>query len=1043
MDISQKTNRVLHFISLCLILILIRTWYLGVVQHDYHVEQSKKPQRRVTIEKADRATIHDRFGIPMAVNKIQYNAAVCYANIRQIPTVIWKKNEDGKRVKVPARTQYVAELAQMLGKELGLDVTKIEDTIHGKAAMLPHTPFVIKEDISEEQYYRLKMLEKDWLGLQTERVSRRHYPLGKVGCAVIGYLGPIDPMKYLQIAHEINTLEDYLTSRQRNENPFLPEGFHSPEEVYQRFIELQEKAYTMNDLIGKSGVEAAYEEALRGYYGKRVYEIDTKGTRLQELAGSRESLSGKKITLTLSAELQDFAEKLLSSIEGSRPEGQLDETWMRGGAVVAMVPQTGEIVALASYPLFDPNDFIPTRDADLKKEKEFAVRKWLENEGYLSAIWDGKRHVEREYFSFIKGEYIEEKIPLTWEKYLQAVLPKNGPLHVVMQRIGDIRSALQIQEIGIHHPVLKELLEDDRLLIMDLCHLIAPQELFELELIPVLGHLSLGEHRLDQQHAMQLLGQIKEEVQELFYDFDFSDWRNEYFKEYLKTKRQEEKSQKRYARPYTDYLDSVEKKFFSAFWDAYKSFFLYTTLTGQVPISLEEHPQLQPYFAYLKDFHQAKISQEASSLKQKLGKLTMPLSVAYLKTLRSFDDLTAPLQGKYTNLRTHEGEPLEKDLASAFYPLYGYGFSRSQAFLQTSAQGSVFKLVTAYQAMMERYEKKKDLNPLVLIDDLQGDQLTNYGTQVLGYALDGTVYHRNYKGARLPRSSHGGMGRIDILGALEQSSNLYFAITAGEHIQNPMTLAKTAQLFGLGEKTGIDLPSEGRGNLPNDLDTNRTGLYSFSIGQHTLEVTPLQTAVMLSTFANQGIVVRPHVLKQTEGPERVIQYEPLSSTLEKLFTTTTVDKKENIVYACPTKVVRTLPFPNEVFHYITEGMLRVVNGARGSARPSAMRNLYDHPSALRDYIEMYPDMIAKTGTAQVGYKQTVSKAASAIMKKHVWMAAISYKKSQLISQKTYDDPELVVIVFLRFRQSGREGGTIAAQVIKKWRELQAKYEGSL
>src|SRR6185295_2214025 len=154
MDISKKANRVLHLISLCLILILIRTWYLGVVQHDYHVMQSKKPQRRVIIEKAERATIYDRFGIPMAVNKIQYNASICYANIRQIPSTIWKKAEDGNKVRVAARVEYISELAQMLSRELGLDVTKIEDIIHGKAAMLPHTPFAIKEDITEEQYHR-------------------------------------------------------------------------------------------------------------------------------------------------------------------------------------------------------------------------------------------------------------------------------------------------------------------------------------------------------------------------------------------------------------------------------------------------------------------------------------------------------------------------------------------------------------------------------------------------------------------------------------------------------------------------------------------------------------------------------------------------------------------------------------------------------------------------------------------------------------------------------------------------------------------------
>jgi cell division protein FtsI/penicillin-binding protein 2 len=1037
MDISRKTNRVLHFISLCLILILIRIWYLGVVQHDYHVEQSKKPQRRVAIEKADRATIHDRFGIPLAVNKIQYNAAVCYANIRQIPTSVWKKGEDGKKVRVPARSEYISELCHLLNREIGVDVTRTEDIIHGKAAMLPHTPFVIKEDISEEQYYRLKMFEKDWVGLQAERISRRHYPLGKVGCDIIGYLGTMDQMKYLKIAHELNTLEEYLTARERNENPFLPEGFASPEEAYERYVDLQEKAYTMNDLIGKSGVEASYEEELRGYFGKHIYEIDTKGNCLQELTGSRPSLPGKKITLTISADLQEFSEQLLASIEGPKEEGQLDESLMRGGAVVAIIPQTGEVVALASYPRFDPNDFIPARDPDVKKEKESAVRKWLENEGYLSAIWDGKRPVEREYYSFIKGQFIEEKIPLTWEKYLQAILPQRGPLKNAVEKIADIRLALQVQEHGIYHPLLKEVpTEDDRMIALDICHLIAPQELFEPELVPCIGHLSLSEHRLDQQQAMRVLGQIQEEIRELFCDYDFSEWRQEHFKEYLKKKRQEEKTAKHYARPYTDYLDKIEQKLFKAFWDTYKPFFLYTALTGEIPISLKEHPQLESYFFYLKAFHRAKGAD--FSLQQRIQALSMPLGVAYLRTLRSFDDLTSPLQGKYTNLRAAPGKQLEKHLASAFYPLYGYGFSRSQSFRQTSAQGSIFKLITAYQMLMERREKHTDLNPLTLIDDLKGDKSSNSPKQILGYTLNGTPYYREHKGGRLPRSSHSGIGRIDLLGAIEQSSNFYFSLLASEHMQDPMSLAFAAKAFNLGEKTGIDLPSEAKGNLPDDLRQNLTGLYSFAIGQHTLEVTPLQTAVMLSTIANRGSVIKPHVLKQMEGPERALQHEIVPDFgLQDRVLTTTKDLNENILYIAPTEVQRTLPFPQDVFGTITEGMRRVVSGARGSARPGIMRNYYDHPTAVRDYREVHQDLIAKTGTAQVLYKQTVSAAAPAAMKTHVAFACISYPENML---QSYENPELVVVVYLRFRQAGREGATIAGQVVKKWREIVRKQQ---
>jgi cell division protein FtsI/penicillin-binding protein 2 len=1040
MDISSKTNRVLHFISLCLILILIRVWYLSVVQHDYHVQQSKKPQRRVVIENANRAAIHDRFGIPLAVNKIQYNAAVCYANIRQIPSVIWEKGSDGKRKRIAARTEYIGKFAEMLSKELGVDFTKVEDIIHGKAALLPHTPFVIKEDISEEQYYRLRMLEKEWLGLQAQRASRRTYPLGKVGCDVIGYLGTMDQAQYFRIAHELHSLEDYLMARERNENPFLPEGFNTPEDVYARFLELQEKAYTMNDLVGKNGVEAFYEEDLRGYYGKRIYEIDIKGNCLQELPGSRKALSGKKVTLTISAELQDFSEKLLASIEGPRGEdGTLDENWMRGGAVVAMLPKTGEIVALASYPRFDPNDFIPTRDLDVKKEKEFAVRKWLENEGYIGAIWDGRRQIEREYFSFTQGKYIEEKLPLTWDRYLQAILPAKGALKNVMGRIANLNLAVQIQETGIFHPVLREIpSDDDRLLALDLCHLIAPKELFHPELISVMGAVPLTEYHADRQLAMQVLSQVKEEVQELFYDYDFTAWRALHFKEYLKEKREEERKHKRYAKPYTDYLDGVERKLFGAFWDAYKSIFLYTALTGKMPIVLEDHPQLRPYFAYLKQFPRQKTD---TPILQKLKNLSTAIGVAYLTTFRSYEDLKEPLQNQYPNLRFTLGKQLERHLAAAFYPLYGYGFSRSQAYRQTSAQGSVFKLITAYQMMLERYQQRKYLNPLTMIDDLRGDPYSNSSTQVLGHLLDGTTLYRSYKGGRLPRSSHGGIGKVDLVGALEQSSNIYFALLASDFIQDPMNLGRAAKAFSLGQKTGIDLPSEARGNVPDDLDQNRTGLYSFAIGQHALEVTPLQTAVMLSTIANQGAVVKPHVVLQMEGPERVMHHEiaPQASLPDRIFSKTIVDRENNILYHYPVEIERTLPFPDEIFKLLTEWMRQVVIGSKGTARPAIMRNFYDHPSAMRDYFEVHQDLLAKTGTAQIRYKQTASKTSGADMKHHVWFAAVSYPKHHLLSAQIPDDPELVVVVFLRFRQAGREGGTIAGQVVNRWREIQSKH----
>ena len=52
---------------------------------------------------------------------------------------------------------------------------------------------------------------------------------------------------------------------------------------------------------------------------------------------------------------------------------RLDQPWIKGGAIVAMEPNTGEILALASYPRFDPNDFIPARENEVKKNKQSSI----------------------------------------------------------------------------------------------------------------------------------------------------------------------------------------------------------------------------------------------------------------------------------------------------------------------------------------------------------------------------------------------------------------------------------------------------------------------------------------------------------------------------------------------------------------------------------------------------------------------------------------------------------------------------------------------
>ena len=450
--IPQKANRVLNIIILGLLLILVRVWYLSIIQHDEHAEKARRPKRRTVIEKVERATVRDRFNIPIALNKIQYNAGVCYADIRQIPGVRWEKNAEGKRIRIPVRSEYIKNLSELLASELQMDAQAIEDTIHGKASLFPHTPFILKEDLTEEEYYRLKMLEKDWAGIVTEKGSKRDYPLGKIGSDVIGYMGAISSKEYYSIAEELKALQDYLAKRESGEVAVLPKGFHNPLEVRERWKALQEKAYRINDLVGKAGVEGAFDADLRGYAGKKTYEVNTKGNFLHELPGGRKGVSGQRLLLSVSSELQEFAEQLLAQNETVRksrhPEGtpNLSTPSIKGGAIVALDPKTGEVLTLASYPRIDPNDFIPSRIPEFREQKQARIRRWLENEAYIGEIWDGKRPLERERYDENTHSFYEETVELALDKYLEAILPQNSDLLHAMQKINTVGQALLFQE---------------------------------------------------------------------------------------------------------------------------------------------------------------------------------------------------------------------------------------------------------------------------------------------------------------------------------------------------------------------------------------------------------------------------------------------------------------------------------------------------------------------------------------------------------------------------------------------------------------------
>lgn len=1053
--INKKISLLSKIILIVFCIISFKIWHLGTIQKEKKIKESIIPQRRTIIQKANRGVISDRIDVPLAINRIKYNATIYYSHIRQLPYIKYEKDQSGKKIKKYVRREYIKNLSNLLGKELNLDPERIEDMIHSKASLLPHIPFVLKENIDEQKYYKLRMLQRDWPGLHVEISQERYYPLKEIGSSILGFMGKISQREYFNIVNEIDELQNLLENFDEKENT----KYQTSEEIENRLSELKKLAYSATDLVGKASIEKFYDESLKGFHEKKTFAVDITGNFLKEIEGYNKPQNGKKLNLTISSELQAFAEKLLIQDEKNR-EGhskvydsinkesiKLKQPWIKGGTIIAMDPNTGEILACASFPRFDPNDFIPSFNNSITEKKQRNINKWIETNSHIGNIFDGKEKLTKEIFS---KEFIEEEKELTYDTYLDLILPNESQIKKSLEKIHDIKTAIQLQEnvqsllyfskapdiktlfdaifsnndplnlsenlkedLAFINPIQKKVISllsnisdnTDKIFTVDLCRMMVFNAAFADELIQKVGYLSLSDYWNLTKSIQRIKAKLKPQIKLLFHKLSFTKWRELNEKTFLLAKRLEEVEKKTYTHPYIDLLDEEENKQFLEFWDNNSAIFITYLLQETMYDS-----GLMPYFNLIKDTNKESISHDLNYLKKELKNLDGLSTFSFIKTVRSFNELDRPLLFNYPKIKKTKNVKLEKNLAASFYPQNGFGYARSYAVSNSSPPGSIFKLLIAYTALKERYEylmqnnqSLKSLNPFSMIDDYYWDSnIKKGGGLVVGKTIDGKPIPRHYKNGRLPKSAHTGIGKIDLTNAIEKSSNPYFSILAGDFVSDPSKLISNAKDFNFGSTTGVEILGEIKGNIPDDIIFNKTSLYSFAIGQHSLIVTPMQTAIMLSAIANKGKILKPKLLKTNE-----------------------IEIKQEIF------------MPPEIRHMILDGLDKVVSSSEGNARAEIISKLKHNPKLLEEYKNSYHQFIGKTSTAEFLYNPNINPSSKPIKYKNIWFGAISFEKPKENEPKKqiWEKPELVVVVELNFGSSGKDAAPLAFQIVQKYREL--------
>jgi penicillin-binding protein 2 len=263
-----------------------RLFYLQVVRHEHFSDLSQGNRIRIEPLPPSRGLILDRNGEPLATNRPAYQLEL----IRE----------------------QTPDVDETLARLVALGLLETEDLERVKRLIRARRSFdavPVRLQLSEEELARFAVHRQDFPGVEVRPRLTRFYPKAGTGVHAIGYVGSIS-------------------------------------EQDQERIELANYAGTT--LIGKLGVERAYEDELHGETGHQQLLVNAQGRRVERVGLTQpelqrqEPVAGNDLHLTVDARIQQVAEEALA---GQR------------AAVVAIDPRNGDIVAFVSTPTFDPNGF--------------------------------------------------------------------------------------------------------------------------------------------------------------------------------------------------------------------------------------------------------------------------------------------------------------------------------------------------------------------------------------------------------------------------------------------------------------------------------------------------------------------------------------------------------------------------------------------------------------------------------------------------------------------------------------------------------------
>jgi penicillin-binding protein 2 len=273
-----------------------RLWFLQVLSAKANQRAAQQNGIRIVQSDAPRGRIYDRNGNLLVGNRASL-------------TILVKRQALGSHEE--AVLFRLHKLLQMPVKAL---VTRINDPRY-----YVYTPVPVASDVPKSVAFEIAEHPKLYPGVSYALLPVRTYPDGDLAAQVLGYTGEI-------------------SARQLKEAAF--------------------KGYSQGDVVGQTGVEATYERWLQGTKGEQKFKVNASGRNLGPIGSAEQPVPGDDVVLSIDSHIQQLAQQSLQLGMGAARH-TVDSTTGRAypanaGAVVVMDPHTGQVLAMASAPTYDP-----------------------------------------------------------------------------------------------------------------------------------------------------------------------------------------------------------------------------------------------------------------------------------------------------------------------------------------------------------------------------------------------------------------------------------------------------------------------------------------------------------------------------------------------------------------------------------------------------------------------------------------------------------------------------------------------------------------